>query len=95
MLKRGGLKGLLEGSDSSEEAAPLVQEQQTAPEDIRPQQQESWQTLLAKALAAMPPDVLAKVVGCVPRDVLLDIIKSRENDPIVKLALVLLDVQKP
>mgnify|MGYP001770675730 CR=1 FL=1 len=56
--------------------------------------QESWQMLLAKALAAMPPDVLAKVVGCIPREVFMEVLKARESDPVVKLALVLLNAQR-
>ena len=56
--------------------------------------EESWQMLLAKALAAMPADVLVKVVDCIPREMLINVIKARENDPVVKLALVLLNAQR-
>ena len=62
------------------------------PAEARPP--ESWQMLLAKALVSMPPEVLAKVVGCIPREVLIEVIKAKESDPVVKLALVLLNAQR-
>ena len=97
-FKKGGLRNFI-GDNAAEVAAPEAQLEPTPAEAPQPaveavKPQESWQMLLAKALTAMPSDTLTKVVGCIPRDVLIEVIKAREDDPIVKLALVLLNAQR-
>jgi hypothetical protein len=38
----------------------------------------------------MPEELAAKVIHCLPREVLIEALKSRSDDPVVKLALLLL-----
>ncbi|MEM0462875.1 hypothetical protein [Pyrobaculum sp.] len=91
-VKKGGLKALAEESEQilAPSPSPSLMEEMSKLEGV----QENWQMLLAKALVSMPPEVLSKVVGCIPKELLIEVIKARENDPVVKLALVLLNAQR-
>jgi hypothetical protein len=50
-----------------------------------------WATKFAEAIIEMPSDIAAKIVQCIPRDVIIEALKSRANDPLIRLALILLE----
>ncbi|AFA38765.1 hypothetical protein Pogu_0738 [Pyrobaculum oguniense TE7] len=91
-VKKGGLKAIAEEPEHILAPSPSASLMEEMPK--LEAAQENWQMLLAKALVSMPPETLSKVVGCIPSDVLVEVIKAREDDPVVKLALVLLNAQR-
>ncbi|MEM4897073.1 MAG: hypothetical protein QXF04_00555 [Candidatus Aenigmatarchaeota archaeon] len=53
-------------------------------------QQNNWQYHLAAAITQMPEEMATKLLGCLPKDFIIEMLKSRSNDPLMKLALLLL-----
>jgi hypothetical protein len=86
MIKRRNLAELIQtGGDSALQNGVEVSNHSTRQAD-----QQTWATHLATALAEMPEELAAKVIHCLPREVLIEALRSRGDDPMVKLALLLL-----
>lgn len=86
MIRRRNLAELIQtGGDSAPQTAAEISDYST-----RYTGQQTWLSHLAAALAQMPEELAAKVIHCLPREVLIEVLKSKGDDPMVKLALLLL-----
>ncbi|MGB9704957.1 MAG: hypothetical protein ACPL3C_05875 [Pyrobaculum sp.] len=86
MIKRRNLAELIQtGGDSALRNGVEVSNNST-----QQVSQQTWATHLATALAEMPEELAAKIIHCLPREVLIEALRSRSDDPMVRLALLLL-----
>ncbi|MEM0484420.1 MAG: hypothetical protein QW680_13205 [Pyrobaculum sp.] len=102
-LKRKSLSEVL--GNNEEEAVPVITTPQmaqptaasqpaviTTPQPTQPvaTAQAGWQYHLAAAITQMPEEMAAKLLNCLPKEAVIEMLKSRSNDPLMKLALLLL-----
>ncbi|RFA96179.1 hypothetical protein [Pyrobaculum aerophilum] len=93
VLKRRTLSEAFGNHEEEVVMAPAVNttaEQVAAPQVSAAQQNAGWQYHLAVAITQMPEEMAAKLLNCLPKEVIVEMLKSRSNDPLMKLALFLL-----
>lgn len=103
VLKKKILSAILEEADNGgfqpvPQSPHSIQESvepAAAPQPVQPvvtagPQASAWQYHLAAAITQMPEEMATKLLGCLPKDFIIEMLKSRSNDPLMKLALLLL-----
>ncbi|AAL64167.1 hypothetical protein PAE2400 [Pyrobaculum aerophilum str. IM2] len=103
VLKKKILSAILEEADNGgfqpvPQSPHSIQESvepAAAPQPVQPvitagPQASGWQYHLAAAITQMPEEMATKLLSCLPKDFIIEMLKSRSNDPLMKLALLLL-----